>query len=298
MKQLQFGNTRIDRIVEIENFWVDPAWLYPNIEPGVAARHQCALGDQLISPGDFKLNLSFHSYVIRTGSANILVDTCNGNHKDRPRAKWQHMFKSDAYLRNLAKVGLGPDDIDLVLCTHLHTDHVGWNTVLADGRWVPTFPKAKYVFAQQEFEHYLRLHEAGSQYPVNQGSFVDSVLPIVEAGQALLVDSNHLVEGDLVKGVWLEDARGHTPGHVVVHVKDGGRHGVMTGDIFHHPIIFLEPGLVNTGDWNPELARTVRQRIAERLADTDTLLLTMHFASPTAGRIHSCHHGFTFQYLR
>lgn len=298
MKQLKFGNTRVDRVVEIDNFWVDPAWLYPNIEPGVAARHQAELGPHLISPGDFKLNLSFHSYLIRTGTANILVDACNGNHKDRPRAKWQHKFKSDEYLRNLARLGLNPGDIDLVLCTHLHTDHVGWNTMLSNGRWVPTFPNAKYIFAKKEFEHYLRLHEKKPELPVNQGSFIDSVLPVVEAGQALLVDSNHLVEGDLAKGVWLEDSQGHTPGHVTVNVKEGGQHGVMTGDIFHHPIIFLEPGLINTGDWNPELARATRQTLTERFADTETLLLTMHFPAPTAGRIHSCNHGFTFKYLR
>lgn len=297
MQQLRFGATTVDRVVEIENFWVDAAWLYPNIAPAMVDRHAAALGPRLVDPQQQRLNLSFHSYLVRTPSANILVDTCNGNHKHRPRAQWQHMFQSQTYLANLARLGLGPQDIDLVLCTHLHTDHVGWNTVRSDGRWVPTFPKAKYVFARQEFEHFLRLHESQPEHPVSQGSFIDSVLPVVEAGQALLVDADHLVDGDLVRGVWFEDAKGHTPGHVTVHVKEGGRHGVMTGDIFHHPIIFLEPGLINTGDWNPELARSTRQRIAERLADTDTLLLTMHFPAPSAGRIVSCQHGFDFKYL-
>jgi len=297
MKQLHLGNTTVDKVVEIDNFWVDPTWLYPNIEPSAVLKHQEALGPTLIHPETKKLNLSFHSYLVRTGTANILVDTCNGNHKDRPRAKWQHMFKSQEYLRNLARLGLGPEDIDMVLCTHLHTDHVGWNTVLSDGRWTPTFPRAKYIFAREEFEHFLRQHQSGPEFPVGQGSFLDSVLPVVEAGQALLVDSNHTVDGDLAKGVWLEDAKGHTPGHVTVHVKDNGQHGVMTGDIFHHPIIFLEPGLINTGDWNPTLARETRQRLCERFADTSSVLLTMHFPAPTAGRIHSCSHGFKFKYL-
>lgn len=298
MQQLQFGNTTIDRVVEIEQFWADPNWLYPNIQAETSKKYFDTLGPNLISPGDHKLCLSFHSYLIRTPTANILVDTCNGSHKDRPRAKWQHNFQSTEYIVNLAKLGLTPNDIDIVLCTHLHTDHVGWNTQLQDGRWVPTFPKAKYIFSKQEFEHYLRLHEGKPEFPVNQGSFIDSVLPVVEAGQAMLVDANHAVDGDLVQGVWLEDAKGHTPGHVTVNVKASGHHAVMTGDIFHHPIIFLEPGLVNTGDWNPEMARSTRQRITEQLADTSTLLLTMHFPAPTAGRIHSCSHGFKFDFLK
>lgn len=297
MKQLDFGRTTVDRVVEIDNFWVDAGWLYPNIEADMVHRHRHALGPRLVDPVQHKLCLSFHSYLIRTATANILVDTCNGNHKNRPRAKWQHMFASNEYLANLARLGLRPEDIDIVLCTHLHTDHVGWNTVLADGRWVPTFPNAKYVFAKQEFDHFLKLHESKPEFPVSQGSFVDSVLPVVESGQAMLVDSDHFVDGDLAKGVWLEDARGHTPGHVTVHVKAAGHQGVMTGDIFHHPIVFLEPGLINTGDWNPELAISVRQRISQRFADTSTLLLTMHFPAPTAGRIASCQHGFRFDYL-
>ena len=227
-----------------------------------------------------------------------MVDTCNGDHKHRPRAQWQHMLAATEYLTRLRDLGLTPDDIDMVLCTHLHTDHVGWNTLQKDGKWVPTFPKAKYVFNQQEFEHYLRLHEGGPAFPINQGSFVDSVLPIVEAGQAMLVDSNYLVDGDLASGVWLEDAKGHTPGHITVHVKHKGQHGVMTGDIFHHPIIFLEPWLINTGDWNPEMARQTRERITHQLADTSTVLLTMHFPTPTAGRIHSCNSGFKFEFLK
>lgn len=297
MKPLDFGQTTIDRLVEIDQCWVDPHWLYPNITPEMVARHQQALGPGLLDPVQHKLCISFHSYVIRTATANILVDTCNGNHKNRPRAPWQHMLASSAYLENLARLGLQPADIDIVLCTHLHTDHVGWNTVLADGRWAPTFPNAQYIFSRQEFAHFLKLHEAQPEFPVNQGSFLDSVLPVVESGQAMLVDANHCVEGDLGHGVWFEDARGHTPGHVTVHVQEAGHHAVMTGDIFHHPIIFLEPSLINLGDWNPELAISVRQRISERFADTSSLLLTMHFPAPTAGRIASCQYGFKFNFL-
>lgn len=296
MQQLRFGAITIDRIGEIDSFWAEPAWLYPNIQPHQLERHAAALGPGLVEPCTHRLHMSFHSYVIRTRTRNILVDTCNGNHKHRPRAPWQHMLQSDAYLRNLARLGLAPEDIDIVLCTHLHTDHVGWNTVLDNGQWVPTFPRAKYLFSRQEFTHFLNLHNGNPALPVSQGSFADSVLPVVAAGQAELVDMAHQVEGDLAQGVWLEGAIGHSPGHVIVHVRDQGDHAVMTGDIFHHPIIFPEPGLINTGDWNPELARTTRQALCERLSDTATLLLTMHFPSPTAGRIHSRNGQFGFSF--
>ena len=297
MKQLQFGATTIDRVVEIETYWADAAWLYPNVKVEALERHKAALGPGLLDAHAHRLCLSFHSYVIRTGNLNILVDTCNGNHKHRPRALWQHMFKSDAYLSSLARLGLAPQDIDIVMCSHLHTDHVGWNTVLSNGKWVPTFPKAKYLFARQEFEHFLKLHESGPEVPVNQGSFMDSVLPVVESDQAVLVDMDHRIDGDLAQGVWLESAAGHTPGHVVIHVRGDGHHAVMTGDIFHHPIIFLQPDLINGGDWEPVLARQTRNELCERLSDTSSLLLTMHFPSPTAGRIHSRNGQFRFAFL-
>ena len=261
-------------------------------------RHKAELGPSLVHPETSKLALSFHSYLIRTRGKNILVDTCNGNHKPRaPKMPWQHMLKSHEYLTNLAKDGLRPKDIDIVLCTHLHTDHVGWNTQLVDGRWVPTFPNAKYVIARQEFEHYERLHAKKPDYPVNHGSFEDSVLPVVEAGLAHFVNLNHIVDGTLDDGVWMEPATGHTPGHVTIHVKGGGQESIMSGDIVHHPILFLEPGLINLGDFDPAMASETRRKLFERCADTSTTLLTMHFPSPTAGRLTSCAHGFRFHFL-
>lgn len=298
MKTITLGSITIDRVVEYETIFLDAAWMYPAVTPEMLDRHQAELGPVLIHPETKKLGLSFHSFLIRTRGKNILVDTCNGNHKHRgPRMAWQHLLDSPDYLGNLAKFGLQPKDIDYVLCTHLHTDHVGWNTRLEDGRWVPTFPNAKYVMARQEFDHFNRLHAGKPDYPVGHGSFADSVLPIVEAGQVMFVDMDHLVEGTLDDGVWLEPTPGHTPGHVSIHVKGGGVEAIMTGDLIHHPILFLEPTLETQHNFNQAMANASKNKVIERLADTQDLLLTAHFPTPTAGRICSCSSGFRFRFL-
>lgn len=162
---------------------------------------------------------------------------------------------------------------------------------------MPTFKNAKYVMARTEFEFLNGIYQNSPQEPVGYGSFEDSVLPIVEAEQAVFVEMDHMVEGHLDEGVWLQPAPGHTPGHVTIHVKGGGREAILTGDMFHHPIIFLEPSLETPHDFNPEENKQSRLKILERLADSDDLLLSAHFPSPTAGRICSCSHGFKFSYL-
>jgi glyoxylase-like metal-dependent hydrolase (beta-lactamase superfamily II) len=298
MRTITLGTTTIDRVVEYETIFLNASWMYPNVEPDMLKRARAELGPTFIDESCENLAISFHSYLIRTRGKNILVDTCNGEHKPRgPKMAWQHMLDSPDYMRNLASFGLRPDDIDYVLCTHLHTDHVGWNTRLVDGRWVPTFPNAKYVMARQEFDHFNRLNAAKPDYPINHGAFEDSVLPIVEAGQALFVDMNHLVEGTLDDGVWLEPAPGHTVGHVTVHVKGGGVEAIMTGDMFHHPILFIEPSLETQHDYDVALNNQSRKKVLDRLVDTQDLLLTAHFPSPTAGRICSCPNGFRFRFL-
>jgi glyoxylase-like metal-dependent hydrolase (beta-lactamase superfamily II) len=208
-----------------------------------------------------------------------------------------HNLQANTYLNNLEKIGLHPENIDIVLCTHLHTDHIGWNTMLKNGRWAPTFPNARYLMAKQEFDHFKKLFDLKPDYPVGHGSFEDSVLPIINAGLADLVDMDHLVVGELGDGVWMEPAPGHTPGHVTIHVKGNGRESIMTGDIIHHPILFLEPTLETKHDMDKDICNQTRQRLLERLADTNNVLLAAHFCSPTAGRVQSCSHGFKFQYL-
>ncbi|MFT3805062.1 MAG: MBL fold metallo-hydrolase [Burkholderiaceae bacterium] len=297
MTPIRLGKTTIERISEVDAMWFDPEWLCPDIDDEVLRRHADWLGMPFFDAGARKIALSFHSYLIRTPGRNILVDTCNGNHKPRgPRVAWQNQLASDQYLTNLARAGLRPEDIDIVMCTHLHTDHVGWNTVLKDGRWVPTFPNARYLMARDEFDHFAALHAAAPAYPVNHGAWIDSVLPVVDAGLADIVDMRHVVEAGLDDGIWMEPAPGHTPGHVTIHVKGGGADAIMSGDIIHHPILVAEPDLTMFADYDPARGRQARRSLLERCADTSTLLLTAHFPAPTAGRICSCGESFRFRF--
>ncbi|MGH7101937.1 MAG: MBL fold metallo-hydrolase [Acetobacteraceae bacterium] len=295
MRVQQIGANRIEKVPEIGRLAVEPSFLFGNITPEIIARHRDWLGPRLVEPGTDRLLLSFHSYLIRTAHHTILVDTCNGNHKNRPSMPAWHMLDT-AYLADLRRLGVAPEDVDFVMCTHLHADHVGWNTRLSGGRWVPTFPRARYLMARTEFEHFNALHQADPESPVNRGSFADSVLPVAEHGQVDLVESSHAIERHLEDGVWLESAPGHSPGNVNVHVKGGGRHAVLSGDVIHHPIQFAEPALANPADIDKALALRTRLTLMRRYADTATVVLTGHFPAPTAGWIRSQGERFRFHF--
>ncbi len=183
-----------------------------------------------------------------------------------------------------------------MLCTHLHADHVGWNTRLVNGRWVPTFPNARYLMARTEFDHFNRMHQARPAQPVNRGSFADSVLPVVEHGRADMIESTHVVEGQSGKGIWLEPAPGHTPGNVHIHVRADGTDVLLCGDVIHHPIQFAEPQLQNPADVDKPLAVKTRLHLMNEYADKDTLILTGHFPAPTAGRIVRHRDRFRFRF--
>jgi glyoxylase-like metal-dependent hydrolase (beta-lactamase superfamily II) len=283
MRMQSIGAITIDRIVEQDRFVFEPQWLFRDSGPELILRHRAALGPRFIDFDSNGLILSFHSYLIRTRHRNILVDTCNGNHKHRPGVPWQHMLAGEHYLRNLGLRGLRREDVDTVLCTHLHGDHVGWNTHLVDGRWLPTFPNAKYVMALQDYRHFSHLPAGPTGRPTIHPSLADSIAPVVEAGQAEFVDISSLGRHYLDDGVWIEAATGHTPGHIVVHVGAQDAHAVLCGDVIHHPIQFLEPQLVNPGDVDPAMARHTRQRLIDAVCAEHALLLTGHFPAPTAG---------------
>jgi len=234
------------------------------------------------------LRMSFHSFVVRTRQGTLLVDTCVGNHKERTMlAEWHR--QAFPYLERLARAGLTPADIDFVCCTHLHGDHVGWNTCLENGRWVPTFPNARYLFADAEIAYWEQLHE---REPTNMYRQVwdDSVLPVLLSGQAERVDS----EAEILSGVRLRPAPGHTPGNVVIELDDGKARAVMTGDVVHHPVQIERPHWCSNFDADQARAKHTRQALLETLADTDTLMMPAHFAAPSAVRIVSEADGFFY----
>ena len=283
------GDIRIDRVIESEGPDFVAHELIPDATPEALAPHRHWLEPHYVDFASMKLVMAMQTYVLRHGRNVILVDTCVGNHKARRfHAPWNQRTDT-VWLDNLAKAGVRVEDVTHVMCTHLHIDHVGWNTRLIDGRWVPTFPNARYVFAQSEWEYFDRLYKKHGA-KVGDGSFADSVLPVVEAGRADLVASDF----ELDSGLWLEPYPGHTPGHVAINLLSGGKRGVLTGDIIHSPIQCVHPDWSTSGCADKAASATSRRRLLEKLAGADTLMMTAHFASPSAGLIERAGEGFRY----
>lgn len=283
MKTLRVGGFEVDRVVETEGPFAALDFLLPGISPDLVAAHSDWLLPRYVDPADGRVIMAFQSFVLRTRRHTILIDTCVGNDKLRPLRPTWHLQRGP-FLERMRAVGVAPESIDFVLCTHLHADHVGWNTQLVDGRWVPTFPNARYVFARREYQHWEAAHRAtlaAGIEPLNHGSFADSVLPVVEAGRAVLVDTDHAIED----GVRLEAAPGHTPGNCVLHAHDGNEHVMFAGDVFHTAVQFADPSLSSQFCADPARSAQTRRALCERYADTPSTLLAAHFPAPVAGRI-------------
>lgn len=229
------GDFNLDALVELQEPFMDPFDCFPDATPETLAPHLDWLLPRYMDPESRRFIFCFQSYILRTPRHTILVDACIGNDKSFPHRPTWHR-RQGGFLADLATKGLAPGDIDFVLCTHLHGDHVGWNTQLVDGRWVPTFPNAKYVMARTEAEYWRGRHAADPD-GLRSLTFPESVLPILESGQAVLVDMDHQMED----GVWLESAPGHTPGNVVVNLKSGSASATLSGDVIHHPIQLSHP---------------------------------------------------------
>ena len=230
------------------------------------------------------------SYLVRTPHHTILVDACGGNDEDRNRPLFDHA--ETTWLDTLAAAGCRPEQIDFVLCTHLHVDHVGWNTRLVDGRWVPTFPNAKYLFARTKLDHWLA--EAEATGLSRTGDYVsDSVIPVLEAKREVLVETDHAIED----GVWLEPLPGHTPGQFGVHLKSGDAEAVISGDMMHHLIQCHLPHWSTNFCTDQDAARQTRLAFLERYAETGTQIATAHFPSPSVGSIERAGETYGFRYL-
>ena len=275
----KLGELEIHRAIESEVPIFDTFTFFPDATREVVEANKDWLMPRYIDPKTIEVILCIQSYVIKTSHHTILVDTCVGNHKSRPARPSWHMQNSP-FIEELGSVGVHPEEVDFVLCTHLHVDHVGWNTKLLDGRWVPTFPNAKYIFSRNEFELWAARYEKGETVPVPL-VYEDSVLPIVEAGQAIIVEDTHQIDD----GMWLEPAPGHTPGHVMLNLKSGEETALMSGDVIHHPLQLIRPEWSSRDCEDPHLSAVSRTKMLERVADTNTLLCPAHFGSPTMGHV-------------
>lgn len=284
----QVGEFEVKRVVESETPFIEPEVFLPDFSPDVLEANKDWLVPQYVDPATGKIILAIQSYVVRTGRHTILVDACVGNDKPRPARPAWHLAQFP-YLEEMGKAGVRPEEIDFVMCTHLHIDHVGWNTRLQDGRWVPTFPNAKYIFARKEYEFWEERDRTGGEGPV-PNVFDDSVLPVMEAGQAELVDMDYQFDD----GLWFEPAPGHTAGNVVINLQSGGDTAVLSGDVMHHPLQLCRPEWSSRACEDHAQSASTRRALIERYADTSTLICPAHFASPSMGHIVS--HGDAFKY--
>lgn len=275
----KLGDLEIHRAIESEVPIFDTFTFFPDATRDVVEANKDWLMPRYIDPKTIEIILCIQSYIIKTSHHTILVDTCVGNHKSRPARPSWHM-QNAPFIEELANVGVHPEEVDFVLCTHLHVDHVGWNTKLVDGRWVPTFPNAKYIFSRNEYELWESRHENGEAVPVPL-VYEDSVLPIIEAGQAIIVEDTHQIDD----GMWLEPAPGHTPGHVMLNLKSREETALMSGDAIHHPIQLIRPEWSSRACEDPHMSAVSRTKMLERVADTNTLLCPAHFGSPTMGHV-------------
>jgi glyoxylase-like metal-dependent hydrolase (beta-lactamase superfamily II) len=277
MQPLTIGEFSVKSVHEDTGAYITPADMFPTATADAVAAHLDWMTPTYFDIASGKLKLAFQSFILQTPRHNILIDTCVGEDKERAHPEF-HM-KKWPWMDNLLALGLTPADIDIVMCTHLHPDHVGWNTQLRDGRWVPTFPNAKYVFARDEYAHWEKESALGSE---RIGlTFIDSVLPVVEAGQAVLVDHDHQIED----GIWLEPTPGHSPGHVIVNVESNGERGAFIGDLMHHPIQVPHPEWSTCFCWDMEMSAASRTAFVDTHTDAGTLVLPVHFAGATAGHI-------------
>jgi glyoxylase-like metal-dependent hydrolase (beta-lactamase superfamily II) len=278
------GDLSIHRLIEQETTFLPALDLFPTLSPDVLAQDRDWMRKAGAIDESDVLILSFQSYVVRAPHHTILIDSCIGNDKPRPaRPKW-NMKTDDTYMRALNAAGFSAGDIDFVMCTHLHVDHVGWNTKLEGGRWVPTFPKARYIFGKTEYDYWTEQNARAEVPP-----FADSVLPVVEAKRADIVGSDFGV-GDHLR---ILPTPGHTPGHVAFAMGRAKDDAVFVGDIMHSPLQLQHPELSPRFDVDQAQAAATRKNLLERYCDTDTLCCTAHFPSPSTGKIRRKGNGFS-----
>ncbi len=278
---LKIGNVEIWRILEMVAPFRDPADLFPNAGPDVGQ----VIEDMVPGSIDTQtghLILPVQGYLLKTPRHNILVDACVGNHKTHPARPAWHARTDGRFLAGLTAAGITPGDVDYVLCTHLHADHVGWNTQLVDGRWVPTFPNARYVMqaADKEFAENLP-----SEF------YAESVAPVVQTGQAEFVGSDHMLGDD----VSLIPTPGHTPGHVSVQVGQGDDMAIITGDALHTTAQVAHTDWHFVYDKDPAMAVESRKALLGQAAEAGCCVLGMHFQLPSVGRVVAKGDGFDWK---
>jgi glyoxylase-like metal-dependent hydrolase (beta-lactamase superfamily II) len=287
--RLTIGDATVIRVEEMVDTTFTAANFFLHFDRSALEPHLGWLAPRYYIPERDALVFSMHAWVVKTGRHTVLIDTCVGNDKDRmPRAHWHQM--RTPFLERLRAAGTAPEDIDYVMCTHLHADHVGWNTMLRDGRWVPTFPKARYLFARVEYEHWSKHPDPN---PIRRNAFHDSVLPVVEAGRADLIEDGHEVDGAFTVTL----APGHTPGNAAIRLASKGAEALFVGDSVHHPMQVYQLDWSTHVCTDPVAAAASRRRLLEECVERRSLLLPAHFPAPHGAHVHEAREGFDLRWL-
>jgi len=275
----KIDDIRISPLVDADCFEIALERIFPGADVAALAGHAW-LDPHHVDLQRAAVKLGMHGFLIRTPTLNILVDTCIGAHKQRPAHPAWHQRASNRFIEDLQGHGLGVQDIDLVFCTHLHADHIGWNTMLENGRWVPTFPNARYVMSEVELAYWLD-RAVDSDGGLNHGSLDDSILPVIDRGQAMLSAA-----GDtLVEGLTLVTLPGHSIDHLGLELRRPGGRALFCGDAIHSPAQLVRPDWTSAFCHDPAQAIATRQAMLERVADEGELLFPAHFRDSKAMRI-------------
>jgi len=278
LKQFHIGDARITKIVEQLLPPAPASFLLPQSNAQTLRQHAAWLGEEHLSPVEQTLRVSCHGWLVQTATHTVIIDTASGNHKNRPLNPLFHQ-QNTPWLENLRQAGVAPEDVDYVLLTHLHVDHVGWNTRWVDGKWVPTFPNARYVYSAAEYDFYADPTHVKAP---SAGVFEDSVQPVVDAGLGWPIGTD---QPSPLDGFQFHPTRGHSHDHLSISYSANGEVALFAGDVMHHPIQIAEP------QWNsvyceyPEAARQSRRWVLDFATAQEALYCSSHFAGSSAGRI-------------
>jgi glyoxylase-like metal-dependent hydrolase (beta-lactamase superfamily II) len=288
MFRFKVGEATITRVEEIYVGSYQLRDVFKELTDAQVAEHAHWLAPHHYDAQTGQIKLAVHSWLLQIGGKKILIDSCCGNNKVKPgRPFWSNL--NEPYLERLAEAGARPDEIDTVMCTHLHHDHVGWNTQQKDGKWVPTFPNARYVFSKPDVDYFSKVDADPTEGPAELGTFRECVVPILEYGKADLVGGGAYRLNDFIE---IDSAPGHSPGHVFFKLESKGERGAFIGDIFHHLLQVYYP------DWNfpknsdAAQARVSRHKVLDYCAATGALVMPGHVGLPFAGRIEKTASGF------
>lgn len=270
MNSWEIGNIKVTRVVEMQ-VTGGSRFILPQAIPEEILPMQWLQPHFANDQG--KLIMSIHALVIETPERKMIVDTCIGNNKKRSIDNWSNLQLP--FLKDLQTAGYDRLEIDTVMCTHLHVDHVGWNTMLVNDEWIPTFPNAQYLIGREEYNYWSTTEPD----QLNDGLLEDSVKPVFDAGLVKLVPMDFKV----CEGINFEATPGHTPGHVSIHLESEGQHALITGDSIHHPCQIEKVQWSSSADYDQTASMATRQSLLEKYGESDVLIIGTHFATPSAG---------------